>query len=279
VVTDCPSCTLSADRILERTPLVLVLYDDYPVSPGHTLIVPLRHVESFFDTTPLIQSALDASPAAGEDAVRTMAMRTLAKGWLICLLLLGAPSGLAQEAPDALIRSVIGEVLAAYETDGGEPAPEPERVRRIIETHVLPIVDFDLMCRLVLARYWRTATEAQRRVFTGSFRELLVRTYTMPLAEYSGQRIEFLPYHPGADPERASVRIEIVPHEGEPIPVTYRLRRAPEDGWKVYDVTIDGVSMVVNYRTAFATEIARDGLERFLASLAERAAADWTAAE
>ncbi len=96
-----------------------------------------------------------------------------------------------------------------------------------------------------------------------------MRTYSAPIADYTGQGIEFVPYEPSEDPERATVDTRIVPHETTPIPVSYRLRKTSEGSWLIYDLWIDGVSMVGNYRAAYAMEIRRVGLDAYIESLAE----------
>ena len=195
-------------------------------------------------------------------------MRAIAQALGAALLILVATSPAASpEGPEALVRSIVDDVLAAYEAD--DRRSDPESLRGIVETYVLPHVDFPRMSRLVLGKRWEQATEAQREAFMDAFREHLVRTYSAPIADYTGQGIEFSPYEPSEDPERATVDTQIVPHEAAPIPVSYRLRKAPEGPWLIYDLWIDGVSMVGNYRAAYALEIRRVGLDAFIESLAE----------
>lgn len=176
----------------------------------------------------------------------------------------------AGEAPYALIEGAVSDVLAAYEEGKDRLGTDPDFLRGIIEKHILPHVDFVLMSKLVLGKHWRKATESQREDFTGAFREHLIRTYSTPLSEYDGQKINFLPFREGKDPSRATVNTEIVPHEGVPIPVTYRMRLGDDGMWKIYDLSIDAVSMVGNYRSAYAKEISREGLDAFIAGLVEK---------
>ena len=126
------------------------------------------------------------------------------------------------------------------------------------------------MSRLVLARNWRGATQQQRQRFVEEFRQLLVRTYGSSLSKYSGQEVRYPPMQSsGADDDRVTVQTEILQSGGPSIPLDYRLHRT-DSGWKVYDVTVDGASLVLNYRSQFASEIARHGLDGLIQRLAER---------
>lgn len=194
-------------------------------------------------------------------------MKTVGKALALFLLMVLSPSGHAGQLPNELIKSAVSAVLASYETGKDKLDTDPSYLRGIIVEHILPHIDFVLMSKLVLGKHWRKATDAQRGEFTDGFRELLIRTYTKPLSEYSGQKVNFLPYHEGNKPKLATVYTEIVPHGGVPIPVSYRLRFKEQDGWKVFDMSIDNISLVTNYRSTFSGEIARSGLDKLIASL------------
>ncbi len=197
-------------------------------------------------------------------------MRAIAQALGAALLICGtAAPAAAPEGPEALVRSIVGDVLSAYETGKDRLGSDPDFLRGLVETRVLPHVDFTRMSKLVLAKHWTQASAEQRVAFMDAFREHLVRTYSAPLADYTGQGIEFLPFEPSDDPARATVETVLVPHEATPIPMNYRLRRTSEGTWLIYDVWIDGVSLVGNYRSAYALEIRRVGLDAFVESLAE----------
>jgi phospholipid transport system substrate-binding protein len=125
------------------------------------------------------------------------------------------------------------------------------------------------MSSWVLGKYWRTATPAQRDRFTQEFRTLLVRTYAKSLSEYTDNKITYLPMRGSPQQSEVKVRTEVEQPGGFPIPIDYDLYRKGDD-WKVYDVTIDGVSLVTNYRTTFANQIREDGLDKLIATLADR---------
>lgn len=190
------------------------------------------------------------------------------------LLLIGSGSAaLAQSQltpPDVLVRQTTQEVLSLLRDKGEQIKDDPQAIFQLIREEVLPHFDFRLMSRLVLARHWRAASGAQRERFVEEFRQLLVRTYGSSLSEYSGQEIRYLPMHSsGSDDQRVTVETEIQQSGGPPIPLDYKLHRT-ESGWKVYDVTVDGVSLVLNYRSQFSSEIARHGLDGLIQRLTER---------
>lgn len=195
------------------------------------------------------------------------------KRWCLLLLLLLLPAAApaqAPTAPDALVRDTAERMLEVLRERRGELDERPQVVYALVEEIVLPHFDFELMSRYVLAQNWRGASPGQRERFVEEFRQLLVRTYATSLAEYSGQQIDYLPLR--GDPERGRVTVSTVIKQnggGPDIPVDYNLRRT-EAGWKVFDVIIEGLSLVQNYRGSFASEIHRRGLDGLIEQLAER---------
>jgi phospholipid transport system substrate-binding protein len=119
---------------------------------------------------------------------------------------------------------------------------------------------------LTLGKHWRSASSEQRDRFTQEFRALLVRSYSSVLAGYANQQVEFLPSAEPADAKRATVNTRIVEAGRPPIAVDYRLRQV-DDAWKIYDVSIEGVSLAINYRSTFADEISAKGLDGLIAGL------------
>lgn len=189
------------------------------------------------------------------------------------LLYLLAPVAWAEIAPDELVRVTSDKVLEAIKQNREQLKSDPKLVYKIVDELVLPHFDFEAMSKLVLGANWRRATPAQQAEFTREFRTLLVRTYAKSLAEYDEQGIRYLPMRPAADPNEAIVRTEILPKAGPSIPVDYRLRKSGTS-WKVFDVSIDAVSLVTNYRTTFAQDIQRVGLDGLIQQLQRRNAGD-----
>ena len=169
--------------------------------------------------------------------------------------------------PNVVVHEKTNEILHLIEKKRAVYDHDKAALYAMVDKEVVPYFDFRRMSRWVLARYWRTATPAQRAAFTTQFRDLLVRTYATALLSYSGQRIAYLPYRSSAQSRHTMVKTVIVENDGSAnIPIDYMFVHK-KDGWKVYDVTIDGVSLVTNYRSVYGGKIRRHGLNALIASL------------
>lgn len=187
----------------------------------------------------------------------------------LVLALVGLQPAWAAQDPQALVKQTSDEVLAAVKDRKAELDAAPEKIYGLVEHIVLPHFDFVRMSKLVLGKNWRKASDAQRDAFVVQFREMLVRTYGVALLNYSGQEIRYLPTPDIGDATKASVNTEVRDNGAPPIPINYRL--SLKDGeWKVFDIVIDGISLVSNYRTGFNTEIRRYGLDKLISKLNER---------
>jgi phospholipid transport system substrate-binding protein len=139
-----------------------------------------------------------------------------------------------------------------------------------VESVIDPHVDFDRVAMLILGKYWKVATPAQQQSFKKEFRTLLVRTYTTAFTEYSDWTIRYSPLEIEEGAKRIEVKTEILRKDGEPVRVGYRMENTNND-WKVYDILIEGISLVQNYRTSFTGDIERYGsLDRLIGVLAQR---------
>ncbi|PWG65197.1 MlaC/ttg2D family ABC transporter substrate-binding protein [Spiribacter halobius] len=185
-------------------------------------------------------------------------------------LVLGSGAMADAGDPRDMVRETTREVLTALDENRERIEGDPRAVYELVGDIVLPRFDFELMSRFVLARNWRTASEAQREQFTEAFRQLLVRTYARALAEYSGEEEVRIPSQRiDTSRDRVTVKTEIVQPGGPPIPVDYTLLRQ-EDDWRVFDVTIEGVSLVQNYRSQFDGVVRREGMDALIEQLASR---------
>lgn len=194
--------------------------------------------------------------------------------WLWCclpLLFLGPGGVLAAPAVDeaqVLVEDTSTRVLERLRADRDRLRASPDLIYPLVEDLVLPHFDFTRMAQWVLGKHWRAATEEQRTRFTGEFRTLLVRTYAKALLEYTDQRIRYLAPRASEDGRSTLVRTEVEQPGGYVIAINYSLH--PRDGaWKVYDIVVDGVSLVTNYRSSFNEEVAKGGMEQLLQHLAE----------
>lgn len=185
-------------------------------------------------------------------------------------LVLGSGAMADAGDPRDMVRETTREVLTALDENRERIEGDPRAVYELVGDIVLPRFDFELMSRFVLARHWRTASEAQRERFTEAFRQLLVRTYARALAEYSGEEEVRIPAQRiDTSRDRVTVETEIVQPGGPPIPVDYTLLRQG-DAWRVFDVTIEGVSLVQNYRSQFDGVVRREGMDALIEQLASR---------
>lgn len=204
-------------------------------------------------------------------------MRWLAGIGTACVLVLSgnglaaahaAPQA-ARPSPEAMVKRTGDEVLARLRKDHKELKAHPGRIYDLVSDLLLHHFDFTTMSRWVLGRYWRTASPSQQREFVGEFRTLLVRTYATALLEYRDQHIRYLPFHGDVASGDVTVRTEVVQPGGRSIPIDYSLDW--RDGrWMVYDVSVDGVSLVTTYRGSFASEIQRIGMDGLLKKLQQR---------
>lgn len=175
----------------------------------------------------------------------------------------------AQEAPDELVRKSTTEVLAAIKADKDLVAGDPAKVEKLANEKILPYFNFQRMTQLAVGRSWREATDAQKTALTNEFRRLLVRTYSSSLSQFRNQTIEVRPLKFAATDTEVVVKTVVNQPSGSGIPIDYSMEKGA-DGWKVFDVLIDGVSLVTNYRSSFATEIKTSGIEGLIKSLSDR---------
>jgi len=183
--------------------------------------------------------------------------------------LTGSLAKAAEEHPaQVLVRDNTQQILTFLDEHRENLDAEQELIDAKVAELILPHLDFDAMTKLAVGKHWRDASREQRERLTAEFRKLLVRTYTKSLTEYSGQSIEFLPYRPNPREDRAVVASQFTQTNGQSIGVVYRLRQ--RDGWRVYDISIDGISLVTNYRTNFSQEVQRNGIDGLIASLAAK---------
>ncbi len=192
-------------------------------------------------------------------------------GALLALTLAVAPAH-AQDPQEAqqLVQQTAEKVLDRLKQDQERLKANPDLIYPLVEDIVLPHFDFARMSQWVLGKHWRSADAGQRERFTNEFRDLLVRTYAKALLEYTDQTIEYLPLLAGDNTERVVVRTQIVQKgSAYPIPINYNMYHR-KDGWKVYDISVDGVSLVSNYRTSFASEIRTGGIDDLIAKLESR---------
>ena len=175
-------------------------------------------------------------------------------------------------APDALVKQTADDVLTIVKNDKDIQAGNQQKLFAVVEEKILPNFDFDRVCRMVLGKNWKSASPEQQALFQKEFRSLLLRTYATALGKYRDQVIEYRPMQTDASEKNVTVKTQIIQKGGQPIAVDYSLVKGPA-GWKVYDITIESVSLVTNYRSQFSSEIRQNGLDSLNKKLADKNAA------
>lgn len=201
-----------------------------------------------------------------------MKRRTLmhSLGAVLSLALLAAPlaHAAAEEAPDALIKRVSAEVLDKIKADKSVQAGETDKVLSLVETQVMPHVNFSRMTAAAVGRSWRQATPAQKTRLQDEFKLLLIRTYSGALSQVKDQTIRVKPLRAEATDTEVIVRTEVL-GRGDPAQLDYRMEKTPT-GWKIYDLNVMGVWLVETYRTQFAQEISAQGIDGLITALSQR---------
>lgn len=200
------------------------------------------------------------------------AISPLYRHLLVFLLLLVSACGLAaaQEAPDALIRRVSQEVMDIARNDPAIQAGDRRRIHAVVEAKILPHLDFQRGTALTMGRNWREATPEQRERLSAEFRNLLLYTYAGAMSQIKDQTMTFRPLRMEPSDTNVEVRSEVrLPRRPEPVEVSYRLRKTAS-GWKIYDVNVMGAWLSETYRTTFASEISRGGIDGLIRTLEEK---------
>ncbi len=176
---------------------------------------------------------------------------------------------LADETPDALVKRTSEDVLTIVKGDKDIQAGNQQKIFALAEEKILPNFNFDRISRLVLGKNWTKASPEQKSAFQTEFRTLLLRTYATALSKYKNQVIEYKPLRLADGANTATVKTVILQPGGQPVAVDYTLEKQT-DAWKVYDIVIEGVSLVTNYRGQFTQEIRQNGLDSLTKKLAEK---------
>ncbi len=167
------------------------------------------------------------------------------------------------ESPAVFLERTSNQVIKILRDDHELLQKEPERVYKIIDDYILPHLDNVTMAKLAMGKNWKKASKEQKLAFVGEFKDLLVRTYSKSLVEFKDQEINYFPVKLAADAHKASVKAEVIQPGGPSIPMAYRVR-IKNNAWKVYDIKIDGVSLVTSYRGTFTQEIRKSGIDGLL---------------
>lgn len=191
---------------------------------------------------------------------------------LIAALVLSGASVVAMAnsiAPDVLVKNTTQEVLTIIKQDKALQAGDKKKVNELVEAKVLPHFDFTRMTRLAVGKAWRTATPEQQQALVREFRTLLVRTYSKAISTAANTNVDVKPLRMAAGDTETVVRTGIQQTGAQPISVDYVVEK-DGDSWKVFDVIVEGASLVTTYRSTFSDEVTKGGIDGLIKSLVQK---------
>ncbi len=181
--------------------------------------------------------------------------------WVFGAFLLVSGQAIADvDSPDVLIKKVSDDVLTIVRQDKDIQSGNTKKAMDLVEAKVLPHFNFQHMTALAMGKDWRKASTEQKKRLSEEFKTLLVRTYSNALTGYRDQTMRYKPVKMQPGDDEVLVRTEIVQPGNKPIQLDYALEKL-DDGWKVYDVVVAGVSLVTNYRDTFSQEVRANGVD------------------
>jgi phospholipid transport system substrate-binding protein len=196
----------------------------------------------------------------------------LIAAWLLCviaILAMRVTMAGPVESPLKLLQKTSDEVINVLKAKADELEKNPDQIYGVVNQYIIPHLDDVTMAKLALGKNWNKASREQKIEFVEQFRTLLVRTYGKSLLEYRNQTINFFPLRLDEGEDRVEVKSEVQQPGAPSIPVNYRMR-LKDNEWKVYDLSIDGVSLVTSYRGTFAQEVRKGGIEGLLQLLRDK---------
>lgn len=189
----------------------------------------------------------------------------LLAGWLLAL-----PAWSAETSPDTLVDNTAQEVLAIVRQDKDIRAGNTAKILDLVEAKILPHFNFTRMTRLAMGKNWSKAEPEQQQQLVKEFRTLLVRTYSNALTTYRDHTIKVEPLKAQPADNDTMVKTQVIQGHGQqPVPIDYSMEKT-DDGWKVYDVTVAGVSLVTNYRSTFNSQVQQGGVDKLIKTLMEK---------
>ena len=174
-----------------------------------------------------------------------------------------------KETPEALVRKVTEDVLAAIKTDEKLQAGDKRKVLQLAEQKILPHVDFKAAVAMAAGRTWKTATPEQQEALAKEFRQMLIRIYSNAIDTYRGQTMKVLPVRIGTNSTETTVRNQYQRPGQQPVNVEYSMRKT-EEGWKIYDITVEGVSLVLTFRSEFENIARSSGIDGLIKKMQEK---------
>ena len=197
-------------------------------------------------------------------------MKYLLKILMLCTLGFVLTARAQEQSPEQLVQKLTDDILAAVKSDKQLAAGDKQKAMKLAEEKVLPYIDFEESTRLAVGRAWAQATPEQKKRLVSEFRNMLVRTYSNAIQGYEGQTLKVLPSRGKQEAkDEATVRTQFVRAGGKPLPIEFQMRKAGQQ-WKVYDITVEGVSLVLTYRSEFDAVVKQEGIDGLIKRLSEK---------
>ena len=188
----------------------------------------------------------------------------------LLLMALSSQNVLSNEVgPQQLIKQATDRVIEEIKLNSNDYRANPDKLFALVDEVVLPHFNFVAMTNLALYRHRKEFNDEQKIRIVHEFKTLLIRTYGKALLEYNNQEVKYLDMLGSVEKGKVKVKTEVTQTGGTAIPLDYSLRRGKQ-GWKVYDIQVDGISLVTNYRSSFSREISKSGVEGLIKLLNER---------
>jgi len=188
---------------------------------------------------------------------------------LLSTLLLAPTTWAIETSPDILVNNTAQEVLTIIRRDKDIKSGNEAKILALVESKILPHFNFTRMTRLAMGKNWSKAAPQQQREMVKEFRTLLVRTYYKALSVFSDHTIKVTPLKDIGGSTDVTVKTQMIQNHGQPVPINYSMEKT-SNGWKVYDVTVAGISLIINYRGSFNSQIRKGGVEGLLNTLADK---------
>ena len=182
---------------------------------------------------------------------------------------IAAPAAATNEAPDVLVKRVSTDVIDAVKSDKDIQAGNSRKIIDLVNTKILPYVDSDKMTAQAAGRFWRQASPEQQKQLSAEFRDLLIYTYAGALAQIKNETVEFKPFRADPADTEVEVKSQVNLTRGEPITLNYRLSKGAQ-GWKIFDLNVMGAWLVETYKSTFASEISKGGIDGLIKKLHDR---------
>jgi phospholipid transport system substrate-binding protein len=187
----------------------------------------------------------------------------------VCFLALPVLAHAQQMGPEELVKKMTDEVMEAIKSDKQLAAGDRQKALKLAEEKILPHVDFEEATRLAVGRSWREASPEQRKKLTDEFRRMLVRTYSSAVSTYQGQTMKVLPVRMKPEDTEATVRNQYIRSGAKPVSIDYSMRKT-DAGWKIFDIVVEGVSLVITYRSEFDAVVKQQGIDGLIKALATK---------